>query len=230
MTKNKLDRFAEMATYPHVVQPAIKGIFQGDYKYKGRWNIDFFKNNNPIIIELGCGKGEYTVGLASANPHLNYIGVDIKGARMWKGAKAVWEEKIKNVGFLRTRIEFITLFFNKNEIDVIWITFPDPQPKKAKKRLTSSRFLNYYKNFLKPEGIVHLKTDNAELYNYTRLLIKHNKLPVLSQTDNLYAEEGKEEAKLFQTFYEKKYLNEGIPIKYIRFKLNSKPIEEPGTE
>lgn len=222
--KRKLERFAEMATFDHVVQPKIEEVLNKDYKLKGNWNAKFFNNNNPIVIELGCGKGEYTVGLAQKFKNKNFIGIDIKGSRMWRGAKTVLEEGINNTGFLRTRIEFINSFFNKNEITDIWLTFPDPQLKKPRKRLTSPHYLNIYNKFLKSNGAIQLKTDNEVLYKYTLDLALYNQLTIIDKTDNLYNAKGMEEAKLFKTFYELKYLSKGIKIKYLKFKLNNKII------
>ncbi|MBN2521325.1 MAG: tRNA (guanosine(46)-N7)-methyltransferase TrmB [Bacteroidales bacterium] len=215
-----------MATFNHVVQPKLEEILNKDHFLKNNWNRKFFSNNNPVIIELGCGKGEYTVGLAHLYPEKNFIGIDIKGSRMWKGAKTALDENLINVGFLRTRIEFITSFFGLNEIEGIWLTFPDPQLKKPRKRLTSSRYLNLYRFFLKKEGIIQLKTDNTELYEYTLRLAKYNKFEIQSFTDDLYGNEGNIEARLFQTHYETMFLKEKIPIKYIKFKLNDEEIKE----
>ena len=233
MGKNKLERFEEMKGFDHVVQPSFNEVFNTDYSLKGKWNKDFFKKNQPITLELGCGKGEYTVGLAERYPDRNFLGVDIKGARIWRGAKQAAERNLSNVGFLRTRIELINSFFAKDEISEIWITFPDPQLKKRrnKKRLTGSRFLNAYKKFLKPEGIVHLKTDNLVLYEYTSELVKYNNLKVLASTDNLYNSEFADDILGIKTFYEQQFLDQGLSITYIKFQLlNSKAIEEPPTE
>ena len=167
MTKRKLERFTEMAHFRNVLQPGFDEVFGRKHPIMGKWHDTFFGNDNPIVIELGCGKGEYTVGLAKKFPEKNFIGIDIKGSRMWRGAKSAIEENLKNTGFLRTRIEFINSFFDKDEVDEIWLTFPDPQPKKSNKRLSSCRFLNMYSNFLKQEGYIHLKTDSELLYSYT---------------------------------------------------------------
>ncbi|MBN2350576.1 MAG: tRNA (guanosine(46)-N7)-methyltransferase TrmB [Bacteroidales bacterium] len=215
-----------MATFNHVIQPALEDILNKDYYLKNNWQSKFFQNTNPIIIELGCGKGEYTVGLAELYPEKNFIGVDIKGSRIWKGAKTALNKSLKNVGFLRTRIEFIKSFFGADEIDGIWLTFPDPQLKKNRKRLTSSRYLNLYRSFISGNGNIQLKTDNKELYKYTLKLALYNKFEIKSYTDNLYGSEGNEEAKLFQTHYETRFLKEGIKIKYICFKLNNQEVKE----
>lgn len=231
MVKRKLIRFAEMETFNHVVQAPFDEVFQKDYKLKGNWNKDFFKNNNPIILELGCGKGEYTVGLARQNTEINFIGVDIKGARMWRGAKTAIDSGMKNVGFLRTRIDLINSFFAESEISEIWITFPDPQPKKQFKRLTSTRFLGYYQKLIVQNGIVHLKTDSAELYAYTQKLVELNKLEIDICTENLYNSEIVDPVLSIKTFYEQQFLMKGKPITYIKFKLDIyKNLEEPEEE
>lgn len=224
MGKDKIRRFAENETFKCMVQPEFNDIYGSSYALKGRWREDFFKNDNPIVLELGCGRGEYTVGLAKAYPDKNFIGVDIKGARMWRGARTITDENIPNGGFLRTRIEFISSFFAENEVDEIWITFPDPQLKKnrVKKRLTSPMFLPLYSKFLKPEGSVNLKTDSLHLHLYTKEVIKHNSLEQLIANDDIYnAPEGEVpiEVTSLQTTYEARYLAEGKPITYLKFKL-----------
>lgn len=224
--KRKLERFAEMSTFSNVIQPTLDEVLDKNYILKGKWNESFFKNENPIVLELGCGKGEYTVGLAKNYTNKNFIGVDIKGARMWKGAKECINHNLSNVCFIRTRIELINSFFAPNEIESIWVTFPDPQLKKEKKRLTSSRFLNIYNNFVQISGSIHLKTDNNDLFLYTLDIANYNNLDIISYTSDLYNSNGNEEAKLFQTFYESKYLNEGLKIKYVHFKLNNNKIVE----
>lgn len=186
MGKNKLQKFSDMESFACVLQYPRYVLIEKGFPHKGNWNGGFFQRNNPLTLELGCGKGEYTVALASANPDRNYIGVDIKGARMWKGAKTVEENAIDNAAFLRTEIEMIEQFFGPDEVDEIWITFPDPQMQKARKRLTSSRFLKSYRSFLRPQGVVHLKTDSPFLYEYTRRLVELNGFEVLRQTDDLY--------------------------------------------
>jgi tRNA (guanine-N7-)-methyltransferase len=228
--KNKLYRFAEMASFSNVVQPPLAEIINVDYALKGKWNQEFFKNNNPIVLELGCGKGEYTLGLARKYPEKNFMGLDIKGARIWAGAKEALRDSLTNVGFLRTRIEHIGSFFGPNEISEIWITFPDPQEKRirAKKRLTSSRFLPNYRRFLKREGIIHLKTDNSILYEYTCHLAEQNHFQILLNTSDLYNTGQSDEILSIRTFYESQYLAQGIPIKYIRFRiLHENAILEP---
>lgn len=228
MSKNKLSKFAEMETFKHAVQPPFSEVFKKDYTLKGKWSKSFFGNNNTITLELGCGKGEYTVGLAKQNPNINFLGIDIKGSRMWTGAKTAQEENIKNVGFLRTRIDFVNSFFDKNEVSEIWITFPDPQLKKYYKRLTSTRFLTYYQGFISDDGFVNLKTDSAELYTYTRNLVMLNKLELIIDTDDLYNSGKADNILSIRTFYEQLFLDQGKPIHYLRFKLNkSIKLEEP---
>ena len=216
-----MQRFAENATFQHFVQPSFDEIFNQDHYLKGKWHKEFFKNNNPIVLELGCGKGEYTVGLAEMYPDKSFLGTDIKGARMHKGASIVQERQIKNAGFLRTRIEFIDSFFAKDEISEIWLTFPDPQMKKVTKRLTSSTFLLKYAQFLNPDGIIHLKTDSQFLYTYTRELIKINQLSCLVDQSDLYNDGYADEILSLKTHYESKWLEKGIPIKYLKFQLTS---------
>lgn len=219
MGKNKLQRFAEMATFPNVVQPLLDEIKDKDHPLKGKWKQEFFKNDKPIVLELGCGKGEYTLGLSRKYPGKNFLGIDIKGARIWGGAKEALANSLDNAGFLRTRIEHINSFFEEDEVSEIWITFPDPQEKRirAKKRLTSSRFLPRYLKFLKPGGIIHLKTDNSILYEYTHRMAVHNKFNILLNTSDLYNSGQTDEILEIKTFYESQYLALGVPIKYIRF-------------
>lgn len=231
--KNKLMRFEEMATFPNVLQPRIDEIKGDTFYLKGRWTKDFFRNNRPLVLELGCGKGEYTTSLAAVYPENNYIGVDIKGARMWRGAKTALENDLKNVAFLRTRIELISQFFAPGEVSEIWVTFPDPQLKKRrnKKRLTNSLFLNQYRQFMCDRGIVHLKTDNEVLYQYTHDLVTHNRLPVVANTDDLYQSHISGMPRSVQTHYEQIYLGRSIPIKYISFQLPAnQDIDEPLTD
>ncbi len=228
MGKNKLKKFAEMETFPNVFQPPYEPM-------AGHWRERFFHNDHPIVLELGCGRGEYTVGLARKYPEKNFIGVDIKGARMWAGAKQAVEEGIRNAAFLRTNIEFITQFFAPDEVDEIWITFCDPQMKKATKRLTSTYFMQRYQQLVKPDGLIHLKTDSPFLYTYTTEMLQLNQYPVLCNTADLYGET--EENKLFvdaralQTHYEKQWLDRGLSIKYIEWQLtHKKEWQEPTIE
>lgn len=230
MGKNKLAKFEEMKGFEHVIQAPYSSVNDSDFELKGKWRDYFFKNNNPIVLELGCGKGEYTVELAEKFPNINYMGVDIKGARLWQGAKTVLLKELKNVAFLRTNIEIITRFFAPDEVDEIWLTFPDPQMKKTNKRLTSTNFLNKYKYLLKTDGIIHLKTDSDFLFSYTRALVHLNNFDVLYETDNLYESGIKNETLHIKTFYEKQWLSRGISIKYIAFKLNESNYAEPEIE
>ena len=222
MGKDKLKKFAENKTFRCLVQPEFDEIFGKDHPLKGRWHADFFRNDRPIVLELGCGKGEYTVALAADDPARNYIGVDIKGARMWRGAKTATEQGMDNVGFLRTRIEFITSFFAPGEVSEIWITFPDPQIKyrRTKHRLTGSDFLRKYHSILSEGGVVHLKTDSAFLHGYTLGILHGQGHEVLYAQHDLYRDDNAPaHLKDIQTFYEKKYLETATPITYVRFRL-----------
>lgn len=231
MPKKKLQRFAEMETFANVIQPGFDEVFGKDYPLKGRWKQEHFRNNHPLILELGCGKGEYTTGLARLNPEKNFIGVDIKGSRIWRGALTALGQKLDNVAFLRTHIELIGSFFGPGEVDEIWLTFPDPQLKKKRKRLTSSGFLNRYRKFTGPDSLVHLKTDNAVLYEYTRDLVRHNGLFICVQTDDLYGSGLDRELPDIKTFYERQFLSKGMPIHYLSFVMShEKVIEEPSTD
>lgn len=222
MGKNKLKKFAEMATFKNVIQPKTEEVFRVDHPMKGNWHAQFFKNDKPIVLELGCGKGEYTVGLASRFQEKNFLGIDIKGARIWRGASQALEGGLSNAGFLRTRIEHIGSLFAEGEVSEIWITFPDPQEKRDRsmKRLTSSHFLPIYKKLLKPNGIIHLKTDNSILYDYTCKLCERNQLNVLFKTDDLYHSGLDNEPLLsIKTHYESIFTEKGFSIKYISFTL-----------
>jgi len=218
MAHHKLERFAENLTFKNLFQVSFEQLERDGFEYRGRWS-EWFGNDNPITLELGCGKGDYCIALAKLHPERNYIGFDIKGARLWRGAKTATEEKMENVAFVRTRIELINRFFDKDEVSEIWITFPDPQPKKPLKRLTSERFLSYYKQFLKEGSPIHLKTDSQELHAYTmEEVIAPAGYEVEYHTNDLYADAAYEgEAKLTQTFYEKMFLKEGKPITYVKF-------------
>ena len=231
MGKNKLAKFAEMETLPNVYQPRHEEVFRTDYRLKGHWGESVFGNNNPIVLEVGCGKGEYAVGLGEIYPEKNFIGLDIKGARMWTGAKAATEKGLHNVAFLRTHAEVLASIFTPGEISEIWITFPDPQMAKARKRLTGTRFLTLYRQILRDNGLIHLKTDSPFLYRYTAALINKNQLPVLVNTDNLY-ESGLDDKILgIRTFYEQQWLARGKTIKYLKFELPQQPtLEEPEEE
>jgi tRNA (guanine-N7-)-methyltransferase len=216
-----------MKTFEHVVQVPFNKIKHNDFHLKGKWAEDFFQNENPVVLELGCGKGEYTVALAGRFQEINFIGVDIKGARLWKGAKIAQKEALKNVAFLRTNIEIISQFFGPGEVDEIWLTFPDPQMKKTRRRLTSTAFLNKYRSFLKKGGTIHLKTDSNFQFAYTRALAHQNNFEILVETDNLYQSEALNETLQIKTFYEKQWLSRGINIKYLAFQLNNAELEEP---
>jgi len=221
-SKNKLRRFNENETFSNVFQPTRDALVASDYELKGQWRTKVFKNNNPLVLELGCGKGEYAVALAQKYPNKNFIGVDIKGARFWRGAKTALEEDIPNVVFLRTQIELIDHAFAENEVDEIWITFPDPQIKykRTKHRLTNAKFLERYKHILKPEGEVHLKTDSEFMHGYTLGLLHGAGHDVLYANHNVYKQEGSpEEVTSIQTFYESQYLEQNKAITYIRFKI-----------
>lgn len=221
MSKNKLQKFSESTQFKRVYQPEFEEVHQRDYFLKGQWAQTVFNNQQPLILELGCGKGEYTIALAKQNTDKNYIGVDIKGARIWRGAKTSNEEDLRNSGFLRTRIEFIESFFAENEVEEIWLTFPDPQAKarRMKKRLTGPRFLSLYQKFLKPDGIIHLKTDSSILYEYTLELLKHNDIQIIFHTNDLYNSDLEDDILHIHTFYEKQYLKQGIKINYLKFRL-----------
>jgi tRNA (guanine-N7-)-methyltransferase len=227
MGKDKLKRFSQMLTFENVIQPEIN-FYSKDDDLKGNWST-VFNNQNPIVLELGCGAGEYTVALAKHYPKRNFIGVDIKGARIWKGAKSAIEEDLDNVRFLRTKVDFVTKFFGENEVDEIWLTFSDPQPKKPKKRLTSNLFIDRYLKFLKPNGVVHLKTDSDLLYDFTLEEIKSNGFELLKNITNVYKDSYEDSQDLkkvlfIKTFYEKKWIELGETIKYLGFKIHPKRI------
>ncbi|WP_271393440.1 tRNA (guanosine(46)-N7)-methyltransferase TrmB [Aequorivita sinensis] len=220
-SKNKLKRFRENETFDNVVQPSREEVIGNLLKLKGNWRKNFFKNDNPLVLELGCGKGEYSVSLAKLNPKTNFLGIDIKGARFWRGAKSALEENLDNVGFLRTQIELVDHIFEENEVDEIWITFPDPQIKykRTKHRLTNEDFLNKYKKILKPGGVVHLKTDSEFMHGYTLGLLHGLHETIEYAHHDVYGSDGAPEAVTnIQTFYENQYLEKGKKITYIRFK------------
>ncbi len=230
MSKNKLAKFEEMKGFEHVVQAPFHIIGKNDFHLKGKWNSHFFKNSNPVVLELGCGKGEYSVELAKRYPGTNFIGVDIKGARLWNGAKTALELKLPNVAFLRTNIEIISQFFGSGEDDEIRLTFPDQQMKKTRKRVTSTVFLNKYRSFLKKDGIIHLKTDSNFQYSYTKAVVNLNNFEIVADTANLYESDLLNDILKIKTFYEKQWLDRGIAIKYLSFKLNDSEWHEPETE
>ena len=223
MGKGKLAKFAEMETFSNVFQYPFSVVDNVPFEMKGHWREQYFKNNHPVVLELGCGKGEYTVELARLYSEMNFIGVDIKGARMWTGAKQALEAGLKNVAFLRTNIEIIDRFFAESEVQEIWLTFSDPQMKNAHKRLTSTFFLNRYRKFLVDGGIVHLKTDSNFLFTYTTCMVKENKLPVVFSTEDLYHTEGLDEEThkilSIQTYYESMWIERGLNIRYMKFLL-----------
>ncbi|HPW70339.1 MAG: tRNA (guanosine(46)-N7)-methyltransferase TrmB [Bacteroides graminisolvens] len=231
MGKNKLQKFADMAAYPHVFEYPYSVAENVPFEMKGKWHENFFKNNNPIVLELGCGRGEYTVGLGRMFPDKNFIAVDIKGARMWSGATESISEGLTNVAFLRTNIEIIERFFAEGEVSEIWLTFSDPQMKKATKRLTSTYFMNRYRQFLKPDGIIHVKTDSNFMFTYTRYMIEENKLPVLFITEDLYHSNLVDDILGIKTYYEQQWLDRGLSIKYIKFALPQDGVlKEPDVE
>jgi len=218
-----------METFERVFQPGFDEVFNTDFYLKGKWAKEVFKNENPIVLELGCGKGEYTVGLSEIYPGRNFIGMDIKGARIWKGARTANEQELRNVAFVRTRIEFIESVFARDEVSEIWITFPDPQLKKRrnKKRLTGARFLNHYRKLLVNNGTIHLKTDNDTLYRYTEAIVEHNGLEKTASTGDLYQSAFLNRELSIRTYYERQFLEEGSNINYIAFRLPSgREIEE----
>lgn len=231
MGKNKLKKFAEIEQLDCVYQYPREKLLAEGFPHQGKWHENIFGNSNPIVLELGCGKGEYTVGLAQSFPEKNFVGIDIKGARIWKGAKEVAENSMDNAKFLRTEIENLNCFFSDGEVDEIWITFPDPQMQKPRKRLTSSRFLSQYSTILKPGGIVHLKTDSPFLYEYTRRIAAVNGLEVLEDTADLYGEGKADPVKSIKTFYESQWLSRGKSIKLISFRLwPGLELKEPVTD
>lgn len=220
MGKNKLKKFADMAKFNCVLQYPREELLKNGFPHFGRWNADVFEAEKPLVLELGCGKGEYTVGLARQDAQRNFIGVDIKGARMWTGASIVEQEKIPNATFLRAEIENIDKFFAPGEVEQIWITFPDPQMKKTRKRLTSTRFLSMYRNIMQPGGVINLKTDSPFLYEYTRRLVMLNGLEVLVDTADLYGSGIADADHSIKTYYEQQWLARGKKIKLLSFRLD----------
>jgi tRNA (guanine-N7-)-methyltransferase len=225
--KNKLQKFEENRSFDNLFQYSYERIMEEGFPLQGKWHADFFRNDNPIVLELGCGKGEYTVGLARAHRDINYIGVDIKGARMWRGLTQAREEGLTNVAFIRTRIDQIEHFFAPDEVSEIWVTFPDPHPgegeRNARHRLTSPEFLERYRKIVRPDGILNLKTDSPIMYEFTlHEVIEKQGLPLLYATDDLYANDDDLEVKTIRTFYEQMWLDQGLTIKYLRFKIKDK--------
>ena len=221
-SKNKLKRFSENETFSNVFQPTREEVVGNEFPLRGKWNSEFFKNDNPIVLELGCGKGEYSVGLAERFPNKNFIGIDIKGARFWRGAKTAVESGMNNVAFVRTQIELINHIFTENEVSEIWITFPDPQIKykRTKHRMTNAEFLERYKKILKPSGLMHLKTDSEFMHGYTLGLLHGLGHEVIYANHNIYKNEGAPaEVTGIQTFYESQYLEVNKPITYIKFRI-----------
>ena len=235
MGKGKLAKFAEMETFKNVFQYPFSVISDVPFEMKGHWHEQYFHNDNPIVLELGCGKGEYAVGLAKLFPEMNFIGVDIKGARMWTGAKQALEEGLTNVAFLRTSIEIIDRFFAANEVNEIWLTFSDPQMKNPRKRLTSTYFMERYRHFLIDGGLIHLKTDSNFLFTYTRYMVERNQLPVDVMTEDLYHDtpDVLHDSPLLtiQTYYEHMWMERGLNIRYLRFHLPKQgDLQEPNVE
>ncbi len=230
MSKNKLAKYAEIGVFENVIEALYRQLNNEDFYLKENWATRVFGNQNPVILELGCGKGEYTVQLGEKYPETNFIGVDIKGARLHTGAKQALEKGLKNVAFLRTNIEVIAHFFAPGEVAEIWLTFPDPQMKKASRRLTSSFFLERYRQMLVEGGIIHLKTDSSFQYTYTSELAHLNQFEILAETRDLYESEYLNELLQIKTFYEKQWLDRGIKIKYIAFTLHNNEIREPEIE
>ena len=230
MGKGQLEKVAAMANYPHVCEYPYAVVGNVAFEGKGKWN-EFFGNDHPIVLELGCGRGEYTVGMGKMFPDKNFIGVDIKGARMWTGATEALQAGMKNVAFLRTNIEIIDCFFAPGEVSEIWLTFSDPQMKKVTKRLTSTYFMERYRRFLKPDGIVHLKTDSAFLFAYTLYMVIMNKFPVKLVVEDLYNTDMADGVLGIRTYYEQQWLDRGLNIKYLKFLLPQEgELIEPNVE
>lgn len=231
MGKGKLEKFADMREYPHVFEYPYSAADNIPFEMKGNWNRDFFKNDHSIVLELGCGRGEYSVGLGRMFPDKNFIGVDIKGSRMWTGATEALKLEMTNVAFLRTNIEIIDRFFAPGEVSEIWLTFSDPQMKKATKRLTSTYFMERYRKFLKDNGLIHLKTDSNFMFTYTRYLIEQNRFPVEVMTEDLYHSGMSDEILDIKTYYEQQWLDRGLNIKYVKFHLPQEgTLSEPDIE
>ena len=235
MGKGKLAKFADMASYENVFQYPFSVVEHVPFEMKGHWREQYFHNDHPIVLELGCGKGEYTVELAKLYPDINFIGVDIKGARMWTGATQALHEGLKNVAFLRTNIEIIERFFSEDEVQEIWLTFSDPQMKNPRKRLTSTYFMERYRKFLVDGGIIHLKTDSNFLFTYTTYMVEKNALPVIARTEDLYGNLIPPSSFLLprqiQTYYESMWIARGLNIKYMKWRLpRTGTLSEPDVE
>ena len=235
MSKGKLAKFADMETYENVFQYPYSVVEHVPFEMQGHWHEQYFHNQSPIVLELGCGKGEYTVELARLFPDMNFIGVDIKGARMWTGATQALKEGLRNVAFLRTNIEVIDRFFSPGEVQELWLTFSDPQMKNPRKRLTSTFFMQRYRRFLIDGGLIHLKTDSNFLFTYTVCMAEHNHLPILERTEDLYHDTGLSplttQLLSIQTYYESMWIARGLNIRYLQFRLpQAGDLEESGVE
>ena len=230
MSKNKLSKFAEVHALPNVVEVPYAELLKVPNELQGKWSSQFFGNDFPIVLELGCGKGEYTVGLAENFPEKNFIGIDIKGSRIWTGATAAYERGLKNVGFIRTYVELLPSFFGPDEVSEIWITFPDPQMKKGRKRLTSTKLLAHYCKVLKPGGIVHLKTDSNFLFQYTSALVHLNGFKVEAENKDLYTSAYADEIMGIKTYYEQQWLSRGLTIQYLKFIPHAENLIEPNID
>ena len=219
MGKNKLQKFKDLEEFPHVFQLRYSDIIEGtEFEQKGNWQ-SFFCNDHPIVLELGCGRGEYSVGLAERFPEKNFIGIDMKGARLWAGANEAFHKQLSNVAFVRTNIDLLPHFFAPNEVSEIWLTFPDPQMKKRNKRLTSTRMMQQYEQVLRPDGSIHLKTDSAFLFTYTKAMAEQNKLPIVTELEDIDQQATSGHILAIRTYYEQQWLARGIAIKYLRLLL-----------
>lgn len=220
MSKKKLVHFQENLRFPYLFQPNYQELQTG-FHLRSKWKDSFFMNQNPIVLELGCGKGEYTAGLAERYAEKNFLGIDNKGARLWRGCKTVEERTLKNAGFIRTLVDHVESIFDKGEVSEIWITFPDPHKKKERKRLTAPVFLDKYRNILSRDGIIHLKTDDRDFYLYTLDVVREQKIKLIRVTDDLYQSGSTDDEIRFRTFYETRWLEMGKKICYARFRLNT---------